>query len=97
MAKTRIVVGMSGGVDSSVAAALLQRADWDVIGVTLDFVSDGSGCCDAADAHAVCQVLGIRHVHRDCSPAFEERVPNPSATPTPRLSRPAPAPVATPP
>ncbi|MBR2790813.1 MAG: tRNA 2-thiouridine(34) synthase MnmA [Eggerthellaceae bacterium] len=68
---------MSGGVDSSVSAALLLQDGWEVIGVTLDFVCDGSGCCDAADAHAVCGALGIRHLHRDCSPAFEERVIRP--------------------
>ena len=74
MEEKRIVVGMSGGVDSSVAAALLQRDGWDVVGVTCDFVLQDSSCCDARDAHAVCEVLGIRHVHRDASPRFAERI-----------------------
>ena len=70
----RIVVGMSGGVDSSVAAALLVRAGWDVTGVTCDFVCGDSSCCDAHDAHAVCDILGIRHIHADFSPQFEAQV-----------------------
>ena len=68
---------MSGGVDSSVTAALLQRDGWDVIGVTCDFVLEDSSCCDAADAHAVCDALGIRHIHRDATPRFETRVIQP--------------------
>ena len=70
----RIVVGMSGGVDSSVTAALLARDGWEVIGVTCDFVMDDSTCCDARDAHAVCTALGIRHIHDDRTADFEARV-----------------------
>ena len=73
----RIVVGMSGGVDSSVTAALLQRDGWEVVGVTCDFVLQDSSCCDARDAHAVCDVLGIRHIHRDATPRFETTVIRP--------------------
>jgi tRNA-specific 2-thiouridylase len=52
----RIVVGMSGGVDSSVAALLLQRQGWDVVGVTLhlwDYVREGHAgrCCAPEDQY----------------------------------------------
>ena len=67
----RIIVAMSGGVDSSVAAALLHEQGFDVIGVTLQLwgkdvcVSSGTRLCcsvrDAMDAKAVAKRLGIRH------------------------------------
>ena len=62
----RMLVAMSGGVDSSVAAALLVEAGHDVVGVTLKLwggASD-SGCCSVADvddARAVARRLGIEH------------------------------------
>ena len=70
--KQRVIVGMSGGVDSSTAAALLVQQGYDVSGVTLKFwphdchspEQDGFKCCGsrgAADARAVCERLGIRH------------------------------------
>ncbi len=64
--RTRIMVAMSGGVDSSVAAALLTEAGHDVVGVTLKLwggASD-SGCCsisDVNDARRVADHLGIEH------------------------------------
>jgi tRNA-specific 2-thiouridylase len=68
---TRIVVAMSGGVDSSVAAALLHEQGYEVIGVTLQLwgkdvcVSSGTRLCcsvrDAMDARAIARRLGIRH------------------------------------
>jgi len=58
----RIVVAMSGGVDSSVAAALLVEAGFDAVGVTLHLAGESSRCCslaDADDARRVAERLGI--------------------------------------
>ena len=80
----RIVVAMSGGVDSSVAAALLHEQGFEVIGVTLQLwgkdVCASSGtrlCCsvrDAMDAKAVAKRLGIRHEVLELVEAFRSHV-----------------------
>ena len=68
----RVVVAMSGGVDSSVAALLLARQGYEVIGVTLRLYSEeraeaaplSRGCCtleDIDDARRVCAAIGARH------------------------------------
>ena len=62
----RVLVAMSGGVDSSVAAALLQRAGHEVVGVTMKLWGGASdtGCCSVADvddARRVAQQLGLDH------------------------------------
>ncbi len=59
----RVVVAMSGGVDSSVAAALVAEAGHEVVGVTLHLAGSASRCCslaDADDARRVAERLGIR-------------------------------------
>tara|TARA_B100000945_G_C20399241_1_gene606455 strand:- start:188 stop:1318 length:1131 start_codon:yes stop_codon:yes gene_type:complete len=67
---TKIVVAMSGGVDSSVVAGLMKKEGYDVIGITLKLYDDikksdkGRQCCagqDIIDAKRVCENLGIRH------------------------------------
>jgi tRNA-uridine 2-sulfurtransferase len=69
-ADTRVVVAMSGGVDSSVVAALLKRDGYDVVGITLQLYDHGEAtgrrgtCCagrDVRDARAVAETIGIPH------------------------------------
>ena len=80
--KPKVVVGMSGGVDSSMAAALLQEQGYDVIGITLqiwkptDQEVEG-GCCSLSaidDARRVAFLLGIPHYVLNFRAYFEETV-----------------------
>ena len=77
MAETRIALGMSGGVDSSVAVELLQRAGYEVIGVTCRFHDDARTAQALADAAVVCERFGIEHVVWDCMEVFEQNVVRP--------------------
>lgn len=79
----RIVVAMSGGVDSSVVAALAAATGAEVIGITLQLYDYGAAtgrkgaCCagdDISDARAVCDRLGIAHYVFDHESAFREEV-----------------------
>ena len=66
---------MSGGVDSAVAAALLAEEGYRVFGITCDFhIADSNAENSSDDARAVCDVLGIPHVHVDCREQFATRI-----------------------
>jgi len=81
-ARPRIVAAMSGGVDSSVTAALLQRSGYEVVGVTLQLYSASAAkrkgaCCagqDIQDARRVAEKLGIAHYVLDYEERFRSRV-----------------------
>jgi tRNA-uridine 2-sulfurtransferase len=81
--ETRIVVAMSGGVDSSVVAALLKREGYEVIGVTLQLYDHGAAihrtgsCCagqDIHDARRVAEAISIPHYVLDYESRFRDEV-----------------------
>jgi tRNA-specific 2-thiouridylase len=80
---TRVVAAMSGGVDSTVTAALLARAGYDVVGVTLQLYDHGAAiqkkgaCCagqDIHDARQAADAIGIPHYVLDYESRFREQV-----------------------
>ena len=82
-AQTRVVVAMSGGVDSSVVAAELAGEGYDVVGVTLQLYDHGAAlakkgaCCagrDIHDARRVAEAMGFPHYVLDYENAFREAV-----------------------
>ena len=86
--RNRVLVGMSGGVDSSAAAALLKEQGYDVVGITITSIKTpnscapdkkDSGCCGynaVLDAADVCDKLGIEHHLVDMTEIFREKVIN---------------------
>ncbi|PPR79308.1 MAG: tRNA-specific 2-thiouridylase MnmA [Alphaproteobacteria bacterium MarineAlpha2_Bin1] len=80
---TRVVVAMSGGVDSSVVAAMLKYEGYEVIGITLQLYSSNNSnqktktCCagqDVIDARRVADSIGIKHYVFDYEKVFKDKV-----------------------
>ena len=72
----RLAVGLSGGVDSSLTAALLVEAGWEVEGLTLWLMSGKGACCaeGLVDAAGICEQLGVPHHVVDFRQHFQEQI-----------------------
>ena len=78
---SKVLVGLSGGVDSAVAALLLKDQGYDVVGVTLRTWESDSGeesrCCEIEDASDIAGILGIPFYAFNCTFDFKEKVVTP--------------------
>lgn len=74
--KKRVAVCMSGGVDSSATALLLQQKGFDVVGMTGWLIKSGSRCCDTGmiDAARVCEQIGVEHHAVDLRELFKSQI-----------------------
>ena len=73
---SRVVVGLSGGVDSSTAAAILHRQGYEVIGLTLWLMKGKGQCCSEGmvDAAQICEQLSITHHVVDIREVFQTQI-----------------------
>lgn len=72
MENKRVLLGMSGGVDSSVAAILLQEQGYEVVGITFKMFDSDVDIFE--DAKIVCNILGIQHITYQCQSIFKHYV-----------------------
>ena len=78
MENKKVLLGMSGGVDSSVSALLLKKEGYEPLGITLELFA-GSSCCNIntyIDAKNVCKIIGIPHFTYNCKEQFKDYVIN---------------------
>ena len=78
MKNKKVLLGMSGGVDSSVSAILLKKEGYEPLGTTLELFA-GSSCCNIntyIDAKNVCKTIGIPHFTYNCKEQFKDYVIN---------------------
>ena len=70
--KEKVLLGMSGGVDSSVSAVLLKQAGYEVIGITLELLEDNK--INIEEAKKICDLIGIEHITCDLTKEFKQYV-----------------------
>ena len=76
MENKKVLLGMSGGVDSSVAALLLKKQGYEVIGTTLEMYEESNSCNSKAseEAKKLCEEFGIEHYTYNCKEQFKSKV-----------------------